>query len=219
MGKSSGERLGTLTRHWMWTGLGALVAGIALFGLGIAAYLGHVQASATALIESARAMRTTVDAEREIAAWRKRAGKEFWVESNNGTEKTYRAQIVNAIADLGFVELTKVTLDVTMHEGKLRRITVTEWTASYPLVSVWIQEWFDAGLPARMALPNRFSVGRTAGPAEAAVAVVFPSSLPDAQRAKAFAFNTKCLVRPRLCKSAEDILPGVWQLEPVVGPG
>ena len=76
-----------------------------------------------------------------------------------------------------------------------------------------------SGGAARMALPNRFSVGRTAGPAEAAIAMVFPSSLPDAQRAKAFAFNTKCLVQPRLCKTAEDILPGVWQLEPVVGPG
>ena len=187
-----------------------LVVGVALFVLGIAAYLSHVQASATALIKSAQVIRTTADAEREIAAWRRRSGNEFWVESREGSEKTYKAQIVNGIARLGFVELTEVTVDVTMHDGNLRRITVTEWTAWYPLVSVRIQEWFDAGLP------NRLLVSRTGKPSEAAV--VFPSSVRDDRRTKAFAFNTKCLLRPSLCKTAEGILPGVWQLDSDVRP-
>ena len=192
-----------------------LVAGVALFGLGIAAYLSHVQASATALLKSALVIRTTADAEREIAAWRRRSGNEFWVESRDGSEKTDEAQIVNGIARLGFVELTEVTVDVTMHDGKLRRITVTEWTAWYPLVSVWIQEWSDdVGLD---GLPNRLLISRTGKPSEAAV--VFPSSLRDDQRTKAFAFNTKCLVQPSLCKTAEGILPGVWQLDSDAGPG
>ena len=208
-----GGLLGRLTRHWVWTGLAAvLVAGGALFGLGIAAYLSYVQASATALIKSARVIRTTADAEREIAAWRRRSGNQFWVESGEGSEKTYQAQIVNGIARLGFVELTEVTVDVTMHDGNLRRITVTEWTAWYPLVSVWIQEWFDAGLG---GLPNRLFIGRTGKPSVAVA--VFPSSLRDDQRTRAFAFNTKCLVQPSLCKTAEDILPGVWQLDSDVG--
>jgi hypothetical protein len=185
-----------------------LVAGSALFGLGIAAYVSRVQASATALIKSARVIRTTADAEREIAAWRRRSGNEFWVESRDGSEKTYKAQIVNGLARLGFVELTNVTVDITMHDGNLRRITVTEWTAWYPLVSVWIQEWFDAGLG---GLPNRLFIGRTGKPSVAVA--VFPSSLRDDQRTRAFAFNTKCLVQPSLCKTAEDILPGVWQLD------
>jgi hypothetical protein len=120
---------------------------------------------------------------------------------------------VNGIARLGFVELTEVTVDVTMHDEKLRRIAVTEWTAWYPLVSVWIQEWFDAGLG---GLPNRLSIGPAGKPSVAVV--VFPSSLRDDQRTKAFAFNTKCLVQPSLCKTAEDILPGVWQLDSDVGP-
>jgi hypothetical protein len=202
-----------LIRHWVWTGLAVLVAGVALFGLGIAAYLSHVQASATALLKSALVIRTTADAEREIAAWRRRSGNEFWVESREGSEKTYRAQIVNGIARRGFVELTEVTVDVTMHDEKLRRIAVTEWTAWYPLVSVWIQEWFDAGLG---GLPNRLLIGPAGKPFVAVV--VFPSSLRDDQRTKAFAFNTKCLVQPSLCKTAEDILPGVWQLGSDVGP-
>lgn len=190
-----------------------LVAGVALFGVGIAAYVSHVQASATALIRSARVIRTTADAEREIAAWRRRSGDEFWVESGEGSEKTYKAQIANGIARLGFVELTEVTVDVTMHDGNLRRITVTEWTAWYPLVSVWTQEWFDAGLG---GVPNRLSISRIGKPS--AAAVVFSSSLRDDQRTRAFAFNTKCLVQPSLCKTAEDILPGVWHLDSEAGP-
>jgi len=111
--------IGPFTRHWVWIGLAVLVAGSALFGLGIAVYVSRVQASATALIKSARVIRTTADAEREIAAWRRRSGNEFWVESRDGSEKTYKAQIVNGLARLGFVELTNVTVDVTMHDGNL----------------------------------------------------------------------------------------------------
>jgi hypothetical protein len=48
--------------------------------------------------------------------------------------------------------------------------------------------------------------------------VIFPSSLRDDQRTKAFAFSTKCLVQPSLCKTATDILPGMWQLDLDVGP-
>src|ERR1700757_3317161 len=212
----TGGLLGRLTRHWVWTRLAMLVAGIAFCGLGIAAYLSHVQASATDLIKSAQVIRTTADAEREIAAWRKHSGNKFWVESRDGSEKTYEAQIVNGIARRGFVQLTEVTVDVTMHHGNLRRIMVTEWTGSYPLVSVWIQEWFDApehseGVYSLGGLPNRLVVSRTGKPSVAVV--VFPSSLHDDQRRKAFALNTKCLVQPSLCKTPEDILPGVWQLD------
>lgn len=190
-----------------------LVAAGASFGLSIAAYLTHVQASATALIKSARVIRTTADAEREIAAWRRSSGNEFWLESREGSEKSYKAQIVNGIARLGFVQLTDLTVDLTMHDGRLRRITVTEWTATYPLVSVWIQEWFDAGLG---GVPNRLSINRIGKPS--AAAVVFSSSLRGDQRTRAFAFNTKCLVQPSLCKNAEDILPGVWHLDSEAAP-
>lgn len=185
-----------------------LVAACASLGLLIAAYLTHVQASATALIKSARVIRTTADAEREIVAWRRRRGNEFWVESREASEKSYKAQIVNGMARLGFVQLTNLTVDLTMHDGRLRRITVTEWTATYPLVSVWVQEWFDAGLG---GVPNRLSISRIGKPS--AAAVVFSSSLRDDQRTRAFALNTKCLVQPSLCKTAEDILPDVWHLD------
>ena len=125
------------------------------------------------------------------------------------------------MARLRFVELTEVIVDVTMHNGNLRLITVTEWTAWYPVVSARIQEWFDApepseGIYSLGGLPNRLVVSRTGKPSVAVVE--FSSSLHDDQRRKAFAFNTKCLVQPSLCKAAEDILPGVRQLESSAGP-
>ena len=214
------------TRHWVCTGLTVLVVAPVLLGIAGAVYAISLRLSARALIHSARTIRTTADAEREIAAWRRRSGNKFWVEKppvrvwagvgDVAPEKTYKAEIANLeIARLGLVELVGATLEITMHDGKLRRITVTEWTAWYPLASVWIQEWFDAGLP-HPGLPNGLDISRAGEPSTATV--VFPSSLREAQRARAFAVNTDCLARPTPCKTADDILPGVWHLDSDVGP-
>lgn len=201
-----------LTRHWVRTGFVVLVALSTLFGVGIAVYLAHIRASATALINSAREIRSKADAEREIAAWRKRSGKEFWTESDHpGGDHNYDAQIMNVpIARLHIVEPTEVTVGVTMRDGKLRSVTVIESTGWYPVASVWVQEWFDE------AMPSRFHVGGHRRPAEAFVE--FPSSLSEDQKSKAFAVNTKCLTKPGGCKTADDILPGVWQLQSAVSP-
>src|SRR5260221_8240521 len=128
-----------LTRR-MRTGLVALVAGGTLFGLGIAVYLAHIRASAAALINSAREIRTKADAEREIAAWRKRSGKDFWTESDHlGGDHNYDGQIENvAIAHLRIVEPTLLTVGITMRDGKLRCVTVIESTGWYPVASVWV---------------------------------------------------------------------------------
>jgi hypothetical protein len=106
--------------------------------------------------------------------------------------------------------IASVTVSVSMRDRKLHCVTVIESTGWYPVASVRIQEWFDGGLP------NRFHVVRNRRPSVATVE--FPSSVPNDQRTKAFAVNTKCLVMPGGCKTAEDILPGVWQMESVVGP-
>ena len=174
----------------------------------IATYAAHIHAKATALVASACGIRTTEDAEREIAAWKHRAGKEFWTESDHpGGDHNYDAQIVNLpIARLRVVEPTGVTVAVTMRDGNLRSVTVIESTGWYPVASVWVQEWFDTDMP------QHFHVGGKNKPSNAVVQ--FPSSLPDAERRKDFAVNTACLVKLRGCRSAEDILPGVWQLAP-----
>jgi hypothetical protein len=195
-----------LSRNWSLAVLGMLVVGASLCGAGIAVYLTHVRSLATALIRSAREIRTKADAEREIAVWRKRSGRDFWEESDRlGGDHNYDAQIVNiSIARLHIVEPTGLTVGITMRGGELRSITVIESTGWYPVASVWIQEWFDE------AMPNRFHVGGHRRPAEAFVE--FPSSLSDDQRSKAFEIDTKCLTKLGGCKTADDILPGVWQL-------
>jgi hypothetical protein len=73
-----------------------LLAGGAVCTLGIVAYLARLHALASALITSAYEIRTKTDADREIAAWRKRFGKDFWEESDHpGGDHNYDAQIVN----------------------------------------------------------------------------------------------------------------------------
>jgi hypothetical protein len=193
-------------------GLWIFLAGAALFTLSVAAYLNHLRSTATALLNSAKEIRTKADAEREIAGWRTRSGKDFWQESDHpGGDHNYDAQIVNLpIARLHIVEPTGVTVGVTMCDGELRSVTVIESTGWYPVASVWIQEWFDE------KMPNRFRVLGNRRPY--AATVEFPSSLPDDQRKKAFAVNTGCLVRPAGCKTAEAILPGISQLESAVSP-
>src|SRR5438445_13302856 len=99
-------------------GLAVLVASAALFGAGIVVYLTHIREVATALISSARNIRTKADAEREIAAWRKRSGKDFWQESDHpGGDHNYDAQIENiAIAHLRIVEPTVLTVGITIRD-------------------------------------------------------------------------------------------------------
>jgi len=196
-----------LPGHWVCRGLLALVSVLVLLGLGIGAYLSHIRAEATALISSAREIRTKADAEREISDWRKRSGKDFWEESDSlGGEHNYYAQIANvAIARLRLAQPTAIMLNISIRDGKLRAVTVIESTGWYPIASVWIKEWFDE------VMPNRFFVSGHRRPAEASVE--FPASLPDDQRTKAFKVNTNCLVLPFGCRTADDILPGVLQLK------
>ena len=182
------------------------IALVLLIG-GIATYLSHIRSMATELIASAREIRTTEDAEREIAAWKVRAGNDFWTESDHpGGDHNYDASIVNLpIARLRVVQPTGVTVGLTMRGQKLRSVTVVQSTGWYPVASVWIHEWFDETLPNHL---------RVLGHRKPYVAVVeFPSSLPEHERQKAFQMNTNCLVLPSGCKNAGELLPGIWQLE------
>ena len=173
----------------------------------VVAHLVRVRSKATALIASVSEIRSTEDAKREIAAWKAREGTRFWTETDHpGGEHDYDAQIVNLpVARLRIVKPTEVIVSVTMRDGMLRSVTVIESTGWYPVASVWIQEWFDENLP------KHFRVVGHRKPYVAAVE--FPSSLPERERTKAFQVNTKCLVVPRGCKNAGELLPGIWQLE------
>lgn len=196
---------GLLTRKLILPGLAVLASAVVLSAIGIAVYAAHGRSLATALVDSARDIRTTEDANREIAAWRKRAGGQFWEESDRlGGDHNYDGQINNlSIARLRVVKPMAVTLGVTMHDGKLRCVTLL--ATAGPSTGLWIQEWFDSDTSGHV------HVGKKDRPWGAVVE--FSASVPEAQRRKVFAVNTKCFVQFGGCKSAEDVLPAVWQLD------
>lgn len=197
-----------LTRKWFRPAVVVLVVVIGLLALGIMIYAAHIRTSATALIKSAREIRSTADAQREIAAWRSRSGTQFWEESDHlGGDHNYDAHVDNIfLSRLRIVEPTNVTLGVTMNDGKLRSVTLVMFTGRLPSTTsgVWIQEWFDSRAVGDLRVNAKDRPWKAT--------VEFSSVVPEPQREEAFALNTKCFVRPGGCKSAEDVLPAVWKL-------
>jgi hypothetical protein len=179
-----------------------------LFSVAIVLYAVRVHASAAALIESASKIHSTADADREIAKWRMQSGNQFWEESDHpGGDHDYNAQVENLlISRLRIVEPTEVTMGITMRGGKLRCVTIVMTTGRKPSTtsSVWIQEWFD------VEGASLIHVNAKGRPWKAIVDLT--STVPDAQRQKTLRLNTRCFVKPGGCRSAEEILPNVWQL-------
>src|ERR1700733_2751037 len=168
-----------LTHHWIRAGVAVLVVGTAVFGLGIVGYAFHVCAAATALIDSASQIRTTADAEREIAIWKKNMGTDSWVESDDsGRGGNYYARIANrAIARMHFVEPSEIIARVTIRNEELLSVSIFVNTPRAPVV---IQEWFKTDTQ------NRFYLSYLKGTVPVA-RVQFGATLPDAQRRKGFA--------------------------------
>ena len=204
--------MGPTHRRRIHIALLILLAGGAVTALGTYAYLARLQALASALVASAYEIRTKADADREIAAWTKRFGRDFWMESDHpGGDHNYDAQIVNVtLARLHVVQPMGLTVGITIRNGQLWAVTVIEQTGWYPVASVWVQEWFDEKMPKRVRVRGHRR------PYDAWVE--FPASLPEDQRKKVFAFNTKCLVSQRICKTEEEILPGISRLESATAP-
>jgi hypothetical protein len=207
----SGRVWRAFTQHRIRAGLAVLVVGIGSFGLGIAACAFHVCASATALIDSASQIRTTADAEREIASWKRNMGTDSWAESDDsGRGGNYYARIANrAIVRMHFVQPSEIIARVTIRNGELLSVSIFVNTPRAPVV---IQEWFKTDTQ------NRFYLSYLKGTVPEA-RVQFAATLPDAQRRKGFAVRTMCLVQPGGCKKAEAVLPVIRELESGVGPG
>jgi hypothetical protein len=108
----------------------------------IVAYLFHVRSTATTLITSAKEIRSTEDAKRQIATWGAREGTLFWTETDHpGDDHSYDAVIVKLpMARLHVVKPTEVTVSITLRDGELRSVTVIESTGWYPVAAVWVQE-------------------------------------------------------------------------------
>ncbi len=69
---------------------------------------------------------------------------------------------------------------------------------------VWVQEWFGTGAVSSLHVNDKDRPWKAT--------VDLSSTVLAAQREKAFSMSTKCFVKLGGCKSAEEILPGVWQL-------
>jgi hypothetical protein len=184
------------------------VALIAMFVFGIVAYAYHVRRSADELIKSAYEVSSSADAERMIASWRKRSGPQFWEErSQFGGDRSYDAQIENILVSrLRIVEPTVVNLGVTMNDGKLCALALTVSSGRDPknTSAIWIQEWFDSGSSKGIHVNDKDKPWKAT--------VEFSSDVPEGRRQRAFAINTRCFLKIGGCKSAEEILPTVWQL-------
>ena len=173
----------------------------------VSSYAAHVRGSAQSLINSANRIHSTADAEREIAIWRSRSDRRFTDESplSNG-DRSYTVQVENGLLNrIRIVPPTAISMIVTIGNGQLKGIILVMFTGRSPSTTsgVWVQEYFGSGAT------NDFHVNPKGRPWKATVD--FSSAAPESQREKAFALNTKCFVQPGGCKSAEDILPGVWQ--------
>ncbi|MGO8792470.1 MAG: hypothetical protein ACLQVL_34495 [Terriglobia bacterium] len=167
-----------------------------------------VRASARALIESAKDIRTTADAERQISVWRGSTLAEVIEERpNRFGEQNYTIRLTNSILwRIRVVPPTVLGMTIIMRRGDLRSIIVVMTSGWRPNTTsgVWVQEWFDSDAS------GTFHVGLSRRPLSGTVE--FSSSIPEPERSKAFALNADCFVNLGGCGSAEDILPGVWQL-------
>jgi hypothetical protein len=154
---------------------------------------------------------STADAERQIAVWRNRSGCSFWEypSSSNGEDHSYEIQVDNGLLnDLRIVPPTFLTFIITMRRGNLHHIILSMVTGSKSktTAAVGIFEWFGSGTP------QDIRVNASRKPWSATVD--FSSVVPEPDRTYVLAVNTLCLVRPGGCKSAADLLPGVWSRWP-----
>jgi hypothetical protein len=175
--------------------------------LGLLAYAIRLDASAKALIDSASKIRTTADAKQEVAIWRNRSDCSFWENATTSAgDQSYDIHVENGlISRLGVTRPAMVGVTVALRNGELRYVTLVMFSGKSPssTAGVWIQEWFGLGTA------GNFRIDRKDRPRKATIE--FSSLIPESDRKRAFGLNANCFVRFGGCKSAEDILPGVWQ--------
>jgi hypothetical protein len=187
----------------------AVLLVIGMCVLAVFAYVLRVRASAKALIDSAVSIRSTADAERQIAVWRKCSGCSFWEATKTGDgDQNYDIHVENGfIGRLGLTEPAMVGMTVSLRNGELRYVTLVMFSGGGqgPNAGVWVQEWFGTSSADDFRLDSKDLPRK--------VTVEFSSAVPESERIAAFGLNAKCMVMLGGCKSVEDILPGVSRLE------
>lgn len=188
----------------------ALLLALFLFTVALVIYGACLGATTKALINSAKEIRTTADAERQIAAWRGRRLAEVIEEPPLppalGGDLVIDVRVLNTVLPkLGTAQPVMAEMAIRTRGGKL--LCVDLFFVNGPVTGVGITEWF-APDPSR-----RLHVSRRQRPWGGHVE--FSSELPEPQRVKAFAFNADCLMKPWGRSRAEDVLPGIWEMDTV----
>jgi hypothetical protein len=186
-----------------------LITGVLV--LGTTAYAVHLHFISAALITSAREIRTTGDAQREINAWSKHIGSESWTDSyDEGHATRYFVRVSNrGISRLHLAAWSALTMRVTLRDERLLSVSLEMETPTAPVV---VEERFKSGMPDKFYLSYL----------KAAVPIArlqFFSSIPDTQRRRAFTIRTRCLLVPHLCTSVEDVVPVISNLDLRASPG
>jgi hypothetical protein len=117
------------------------------------------------------------------------------------------------LGKFGVIPPAMLGVTIALRNGELRFVEAAMFSgkSAGSTADVLIREWFGTGAS------NSFRLGRQDEPLKAVVE--FSSTVPDSERERIFRLNTRCFVRFRGCRSAEDILPGVWQLKAENGQG
>lgn len=178
--------------------------------VGVEIYAHRMQAKAQALVGSLLRIRSTDDAKQVIEEWRRRAGPRFWEESDQlGGDHCYDAQIHNlAVSPFMIVQSTVLNAAIAMRNGQVYYVLVTmksgRTSGPMPAGAIWVQEWSEMGAPPIVHVSkNRKPWG---------AAVDLTSSAPEGKRNAAFGLRLSCFSDLRGCRSAEELLPNVWNL-------
>jgi len=180
---------------------------VLLLIVGLAFYAQHVRASAQALISSAGQIRSAADAERQIAVWRQQFPRGYEEsQSTDGIGHAFKFEVRSGLlSTFHVVPSTGVSVQVSTRSDRLLRIVVGMYTEQ---ASVWIQEEFSDD-----SQVFRVDSQKDRSDIPMKTIVTLGSGTAESTRAKAFALNVNCLMKPGGCKSAQEMLFTVRQLE------
>ncbi len=177
-----------------------------LLAAGAGVYTASLRRSARELIQSAQEIRSTIDANRQIASWRQRSGRGYSEsKSPDGAGRAYQFEIGNgAFSKLHLAPSTGLMLEIVLQGDELQLVVLGMYT---PRSSVWVQEDFSATNPWAASVNTEQDDSGT--PLKT---VVMVGAKVAEKKREVFDLNYSCLVRLGGCKSAAEILPALPQL-------
>lgn len=205
------SRVSGRTRQWVWRGLLVCLSGIVFFTVVLGIYAIHLQSSAQTLIASAKQIGSAAEAEDQIAMWRRRFAGKYSEEPEGNENRVYEVRLDNRLLYwLHLVPFTQLAVSVEVRERSLRGVFVVMTTESNGSASVWVQETFVGATRSRDQKELYVDARRDGSGRPWKTTVELTSQVPPAEKEKAFAVETRCLVRIRGCRDAAEILPPVW---------